>query len=50
MKAGVDFYRAFDRQPTYAREIQTPEFGADLDGLLRQRRNDLIGILNGVDY
>ncbi|MGH9895986.1 MAG: glycogen synthase, partial [bacterium] len=35
---------------TYAREIQTEEFGAGLDGVLRDRRNDLIGILNGVDY
>jgi starch synthase len=34
----------------YAREIQTPEFGNGLDGLLRRRRGDLVGILNGVDY
>jgi starch synthase len=34
----------------YAREIQTPEFGAGLDGLLRGRAAALIGILNGVDY
>ncbi|MDR7401958.1 MAG: glycogen synthase GlgA [Armatimonadota bacterium] len=36
--------------PTYAREIQTPEFGAGLDGVLRERGADLVGILNGVDY
>ena len=36
--------------PKYAEEIQTPEYGGNLDGLLRARRNDLIGILNGVDY
>lgn len=36
--------------PRYAREITTTEFGAGLDGLLRQRQNSLIGILNGVDY
>jgi len=36
--------------PTYAREIQTPEQGYGLDGVLRQRRGDLVGILNGVDY
>jgi starch synthase len=35
--------------PTYAREIQTPEFGANLDGLLRPRASVLSGILNGVD-
>jgi starch synthase len=36
--------------PKYAEEIQTPEYGGNLDGILRWRRNDLIGILNGVDY
>jgi len=35
--------------PTYAREIQTPEFGARMDGVLRERSADLIGILNGLD-
>ena len=35
--------------PTYAREIQTPEQGFGLDGLLRLRRDVLFGILNGLD-
>ncbi|MGQ9557072.1 MAG: glycogen synthase GlgA [Desulfurispora sp.] len=35
---------------TYAREIQTPELGEGLDGLLRQRSAHLYGIVNGINY
>ncbi|MCM2358550.1 MAG: glycogen synthase GlgA [Geobacteraceae bacterium] len=35
---------------SYCREIQTPEQGCGLDGVLRERRGDLSGIVNGLDY
>ncbi len=35
--------------PTYAREIQTPDGGAGLDGVLGRRSADIVGILNGID-
>lgn len=35
--------------PTYAKEIQRPEYGFRMDGILRYRASDLSGILNGVD-
>ena len=35
--------------PTYAGEIQTPAFGCGLEGVLIERRRDLVGILNGID-
>lgn len=34
----------------YAQEIQTPEYGSGLDGVVRTRADRLVGILNGVDY
>ncbi len=36
--------------PSYADEIQTPFYGENLDGLMRARKNDLVGIVNGLDY
>ena len=51
LKSGLVFSDAISTvSPRYAAEIQTPEFGEKFDGLLRTRRNDLFGILNGVDY
>ncbi|WP_243373414.1 glycogen synthase GlgA [Microvirga solisilvae] len=50
LKAGL---RLSDRittvSPTYSKEIQTPEGGMGLDGLLRSRSKDVVGILNGID-
>jgi starch synthase len=51
MKAGLHFADAITTvSPSYAKEIQTPEQGCGLDGLLRRRADALHGILNGVDY
>ncbi len=36
--------------PTYAQEIQTWQFGCGLDGVLRERKKNLAGIINGLDY
>lgn len=50
MKAGLVFADLLTTvSPTYAREIQTPQQGAGLDGLLRDRAADLRGIVNGID-
>ena len=35
---------------TYSREIQTPEYGYGLEGILKKRAMDLTGIINGIDY
>jgi len=50
LKGGITFADMITTvSPTYAREIQTPEFGYGLNGVLSARRNDLAGILNGCD-
>src|SRR3989442_639308 len=36
--------------PTYAREIQMPQFGYGLEGVLQTRKDRLFGIINGIDY
>lgn len=51
LKGGIAFADWLSTvSPTYAREIQTPEYGFGLDGALRARSGQLTGILNGVDY
>jgi starch synthase len=50
LKGGLVYAKALTTvSPTYAREIQTAEFGCGMDGLLRERRGALTGILNGID-
>ncbi len=50
LKGGLLFADALTTvSPTYCREIQTPELGLGFDGILRQRRDALHGILNGLD-
>jgi len=50
LKAGLVYADAISTvSPSYAREIQSEPFGCGLDGLLRQRRESLTGILNGID-
>ncbi|MFH0809244.1 MAG: glycogen synthase GlgA [Pseudomonadota bacterium] len=51
MKAGINFSEVINTvSPTYAKEIQTPEFGYGLEGVLADRAADLHGILNGANY
>jgi len=51
MKAGIALADEITTvSPTYAEEIQRPELGFGLDGVLRERSADLRGIINGIDY
>jgi len=51
LKAGLRYGdRLTTVSPNYAREILTPENGFGFEGLLNARKDDLVGILNGVDY
>jgi starch synthase len=51
LKAGIVLADAINTvSPTYAREIQTPEYGYGMDGVLRSRSAVLSGIVNGADY
>ena len=50
MKAGIVYADAVTTvSKTYSREIQTPEYGYGLEGVLKNRSNDLFGIVNGID-
>ncbi|AEV94585.1 glycogen synthase GlgA [Pediococcus claussenii] len=50
LKGGINFADAVNTvSPSYAREIQTPEFGEQLDGVLRKNSWKLSGIINGID-
>jgi starch synthase len=51
LKAGINFADAITTvSPTYADEIQRPEYGHGLDGVIRSRGDRLTGILNGIDH
>jgi len=51
MKAGIVYADVINTvSQKYSEEIQTSEYGYGLEGILRKRKDDLYGILNGVDY
>lgn len=50
LKGGIMYAdRVTTVSPQYAKEIQTPEFGNGMDGVIRTRLEDLYGLLNGID-
>lgn len=51
MKSGIQYADKINTvSKTYAEEILTAEFGVGLEGVLRNRKNDLYGIINGINY
>jgi starch synthase len=51
LKAGIVYADAITTvSPKYAQELQTPEYGMGMEGILQARRASLHGVLNGVDY
>lgn len=51
LKAGIIFAdKVTTVSPQYAEEIQTKEFGCGLEGVLKNRKDGIAGILNGIDY
>jgi starch synthase len=51
LKGGIAFSDMVNTvSPTYAKQIQTPDYGCGLDGVLREKRGRLVGILNAIDY
>jgi starch synthase len=51
LKAGIVYSDVITTvSPAYSREIQTPEYGMGMEGVLKKRRASLHGILNGIDY
>ncbi|MFH1875702.1 MAG: glycogen/starch synthase [Candidatus Omnitrophota bacterium] len=51
LKGGIAFSDVVNTvSPTYAKQIQTPDYGCGLEGVLREKREHLCGILNAIDY
>lgn len=51
LKGGIVFSDMVNTvSPTYAKQIQTPDYGCGLDGILREKRSRFLGILNAIDY